>query len=90
MSPNEFKQIIKDAPWLECPQGNKTFEKKVIFKRMSALISPSGNEELMPVEIEVCSKCGKVPKILAKHLPPLPEEFIADCDSEEKGSLILS
>lgn len=86
----QFQKAIIASPWIECAGGNKTFKSKTIFKKISALISPTGQPEIFPIEVHICDKCGKVPKFIADRLPELPEELIADCDNEQKGSLILS
>lgn len=86
----QFKKAIVNSPWIECDAGNKTFQSKTIFKKISALLSPTGQPELFPFEVHICDKCGKVPKFIAERLPELPEELIADCGNEQKGTLILS
>jgi len=61
--PQLTPEIIKTAFTIECECGSKIFIEKIIIKKISALISPSGNEELVPMPIMVCDKCGKMPKI---------------------------
>jgi hypothetical protein len=38
-----------------------TFFPVVFFKTLSALISPSGAEEIVPVQTFRCSSCGSIP-----------------------------
>jgi len=38
------------------------FIKSSIIKRLSPLVSPTGEEALIPIEVYSCGNCGKVPK----------------------------
>jgi hypothetical protein len=71
---------LTQAPWVECSKGNKLFESKVLFKRISPLVSPSGKEEFVPLEVIVCSTCGKIPKFFYDRAKDVPEELRSDCD----------
>ena len=42
----------------EC--GSEIFQPAVLLRRVSALVSPSGKETVMPVQIFACIKCGHV------------------------------
>ena len=35
-----------------------------MIKRISAIMSPNGQEGLVPVQVYSCGNCGKVPKTL--------------------------
>jgi uncharacterized Zn finger protein len=37
-----------------------TFKQVVILNKLSALISPTGKDEIIPIEIFVCEKCGEI------------------------------
>ncbi len=52
---------IKSSPVFKCTCGGITFSEKLTFRKLSALISPTGNEEMMPVPVFVCDKCGLAP-----------------------------
>lgn len=54
----EQPSLVCDDP--EC--GNDTFFPVMIFKVISPLVSPTGKEELIPVETYRCSACGTIPK----------------------------
>lgn len=58
---------IKEAPTVECSCGCKMFSEKLIFKKLSAFISPTGTEQYIPIPAVVCDKCGKVPEIFDTH-----------------------
>jgi hypothetical protein len=80
MEPNQqprMKIDISSAPWTECCGGPQMFEISYMFKRVSALISPSGQEEHVPIEVITCKKCGKVPEFMWKKVPDLPEDMKA-------------
>ena len=56
---------MKDMDNIKCDDvecGNETFMPLLKFKRISALISPTGKEEVQAVEVYVCSACGAIPK----------------------------
>jgi hypothetical protein len=40
---------------------NTTFFPVMFFKELSPMMSPSGKEELIPVETYRCSACGSIP-----------------------------
>lgn len=42
-----------------CDCGNKIWTQGIILKKISKLISQSGTEEVMPIPIFICSKCGE-------------------------------
>ena len=42
----------------EC--DNETFVPAFIIKQVSALMSPTGKETLVPIQLFKCSKCGHV------------------------------
>jgi hypothetical protein len=53
--------MIRNSKSVTCECGGMLFQEKIFFKILSALISPSGKEEVVPMPIFVCEKCGKVP-----------------------------
>jgi hypothetical protein len=58
---------ISNSPTVECECGSKMFEEGMLFKKLSPLISPTGREEVFPIQIIVCKKCGKVPAIFDRE-----------------------
>jgi hypothetical protein len=58
-------------PSLECEEedeygevcGNHTFLPVYIFKKISAVLAPTGKEEIITMESYRCSACGSIPKI---------------------------
>lgn len=61
--PGMPKQMIdlKSATDLLCSCGNATFMPVMKFKRLSALVSPTGKEVVVPFEVYVCTACGNIP-----------------------------
>jgi len=69
--------MIKNAKEVRCDEcGSLTFTEKLTFKTISALLSPSGKEEIIPMPIVACDQCGKVSKIFDPH-SVIPKELLA-------------
>ena len=39
---------------------NQTFKQTLIIRKVSALVSPNGQEQYIPVAVFACEKCGHV------------------------------
>ena len=39
---------------------NQTFKQTLLLRKLSALVSPNGQETLVPVQVFACVKCGNV------------------------------
>ena len=53
---------IKDTEMVKCDDcGNASFIQAFFLRRLSALMSPTGQEALIPIQIYSCGNCGKVP-----------------------------
>jgi hypothetical protein len=77
---NEQQRVpfdVNSLPWIECSCGGKIFDSGVMVKRVSALLSPTGKEEILPAEIIICKTCGKIPDFYAKNIPGIPSELIS-------------
>ena len=54
---------LTHAKTLECEEcGCKGFKQTLMLKRLSALISPSGKETLLPIQAFACEKCSHINK----------------------------
>ena len=42
--------------------GNSTFKQTLIISKLSALLSPNGQETIVPSAVFACEKCGHVNK----------------------------
>ena len=45
--------------------GGKTFKQTLLLRKMSALVAPSGQETIIPMQVFACEKCGHVNKEFA-------------------------
>lgn len=57
----EMAYSVVNAPNIVCDCGSKLFEHKVILKHISALVSPTGKDEIVDIPVFVCASCGQVP-----------------------------
>ena len=56
---------LRDADTIKCDDcDNFVFIGGFVLKRLSAIVSPSGEEALVPVQVYSCGDCGKVPNSL--------------------------
>ena len=54
---------LTHAKTLECDEcGGKGFKQTMMLKKLSALMSPNGQESIIPVAAFACEKCGHVNK----------------------------
>jgi hypothetical protein len=74
-----IKLDLSQTPWIKCEGDNMMFESAMLFKRISPLVSPSGKEELLPAEVVICKKCGKVPQFFWEKAREIPEELRSTC-----------
>ena len=48
---------------LQCEScGGSTFKQTLLLRKMSALVSPNGQETIIPMQVFACEKCGHVNK----------------------------
>ena len=60
--PQQMNVDLSSAENIFCSRcGNFAFIPAVTFKKLSALLSPTGNEGVVPVETFMCSNCGYIP-----------------------------
>ena len=53
---------INDTEMVKCDDcGNASFIQAFFLRRLSALMSPTGQEAMIPVQVYSCGNCGKVP-----------------------------
>ena len=57
----QVKVDLKEAETIKCNDcDNYLWIQSFILKRLSALVSPNGQEALIPVQVYSCGNCGKV------------------------------
>ena len=55
----DFSQITEEC----CEScGNNTFVQVYQMRKLSALLSPTGTEAMIPVQVFACAKCGHINK----------------------------
>ena len=54
--------ISKTTP-IKCEKcENQTFKQTLLLRKLSALVSPNGQETIVPMAVFACEKCGHVNK----------------------------
>jgi hypothetical protein len=68
-----MSQLERDQPGLQidisktdtivCDEcGNASFIQAFFLKKVSALVSPTGKEAIVPIQVFSCGNCGAIPK----------------------------
>ena len=53
---------INDTETITCEDcGNATFIQCFFIRRISPIVSPTGQEAMVPIQVYSCGNCGKVP-----------------------------
>lgn len=82
------KETVLNAPQVFCEScGNGFFIEKLIFKKISALISPTGKAELFPLNAVVCDRCG----LVSSDFNPqklIPEQYLAENKNKVQSTSI--
>ena len=66
---DQLKQQIdlSKATPMKCEKcENSTFKQTLMLHKMSALVSPTGQETIVPAAVFACEKCGHVNKEFTK------------------------
>ena len=89
MSP-QLNVDLSKADDVTCERcGNYTFQEVMLMKRMSALISPTGKEAIVPIPTFACNACGHINRGFLPVLPKGMEEAPAKQEQPAKSSLVL-
>tara|TARA_R110000851_G_scaffold116943_2_gene243463 strand:- start:1272 stop:1520 length:249 start_codon:yes stop_codon:yes gene_type:complete len=60
---------INDTETMVCDDcGNAVFIPAFFLRRLSPLMSPTGQEALIPMQVYSCGNCGKVPDKLKQEV----------------------
>lgn len=87
---------IYKAPTVKCPEcGSRIFHEAVILKNVSGFYSGTGKDELVPIPVYVCDKCGKIPDEFLNR--PAAKQILGDdienskeeSKEESKDNLII-
>jgi len=57
---NNINVNLNEVPNLMCDCGHKLYKKVFVIKKISALVSPTGKETIIPIEVYACDKCGTI------------------------------
>jgi hypothetical protein len=60
----EVSVDLSKADTIKCDDcGNYLFITSHVIKRISPIMSPTGQEAMVPVQVYSCGNCGKVPRV---------------------------
>lgn len=74
---NQINIDVDSLPILKCECGSEFWLTVTIMKKVSAIVSPSGQEGYVPIQNQVCMNCGK------------PIEMSIENDKKEEVSSII-
>lgn len=80
---------LSKAPDVTCDNcGNYTFQEVVLMKKVSALVSPTGKDGIVPIPVFACNACGFINK---QFLPFRMEEQETEQEetAPERPKLVL-
>ena len=61
-TPPQQEIDINDTETIVCEEcGNDTFIQCFFLRRISPIVSPTGQEAMVPIQVYSCGNCGKVP-----------------------------
>jgi DNA-directed RNA polymerase subunit N (RpoN/RPB10) len=59
--PQQVKVDLGQADTIKCKScGNYLFIQSFVLKKLSPLVSPTGQEEMIPIQVFSCGNCGAV------------------------------
>ena len=68
-------------PTMTCKRcGNYTFNASFVVKKLSALVSPTGKETLVPIQVFTCCACAAILPLNEKSL----DDIVGDVKDEPK------
>ena len=60
---------INDTETIICENcGNASFIQSFFLKRISPLVSPTGKEAIVPIQVFACGNCGTIPKNMMSQI----------------------
>ena len=60
---------IGDTETIVCEEcGNASFIQSFFLKRISPLVSPTGKEAIVPIQVFACGNCGSIPKNMMSQI----------------------
>ena len=68
---------LNDARDMNCDCGNNTFMPGFRFKKMSKLITGQAQDAIIPIEMYLCTQCGKaLQELLPLELRDTPSSIV--------------
>jgi hypothetical protein len=68
---------LNDARNMDCECGNNTFMPGFRFKKMSKLITGQAQDAIIPIEVYLCTQCGKaLQELLPLELRDKPSTLV--------------
>jgi len=65
----KVKVDLSQADTVKCEKcGNYSFIQSFFLKRISPVMSPTGQEAIVPIQVYSCGNCGTVPKSMMGEL----------------------
>ena len=59
--PQQVQVDLKQADTIKCKScNNYLYIQSFVLKKLSALVSPTGQETMIPVQVFSCGNCGKI------------------------------
>jgi uncharacterized Zn finger protein len=84
MSKRPMNLDLENAQDVVCENcGNYTFQEVVLMKRVSAIVSPTGKEAIVPIPTFACNACGFINKQF------LPVKMAEQSEASAKSQLKL-
>lgn len=78
----QMVSTVYNSPTVKCQEcGSKVFKEGMILKKVSSLVSGSGKDELVPIPVFVCDKCGKIPDEFLER--PAAKQILGEDKSSE-------
>ena len=64
---------ISKADTIVCEEcGNASFIQAFFLKKVSALVSPTGKEAVIPIQVFSCGNCGTIPQNMIDQIGEQP------------------
>lgn len=86
MNPN-IQLDLQSMPSMECEHCSHDKYKQIfIMKKVSALVSPTGKETIVPIQLFACDSCGEVPSAFDKETKDTEENPMSPGKSMGKSN----
>lgn len=72
MEPARVK--LSECPWMYCDCGGTIFTEKMMYKKVSKILTAGPEDQQVPIPVLICHDCNKVPSFIHSQIPGFPEE----------------